>query len=73
MAAKSQEGVGDPSFLKALEIITRDITKLDNIAEVVSLTNLRIFQNKGKLFGNYPVVVPPVKTFPSLTPSNWRR
>ena len=56
VAAKSQEGVGDPSFLKALEIITRNITQLDNIAEVVSLTNLRIFQNKGKLFGNYPVV-----------------
>jgi predicted RND superfamily exporter protein len=56
VAAKYEKGVGDPQFLKALDTITRDVTALDNIAEVVSLTNLRVFQNKGKLFGNYPVV-----------------
>ena len=56
VAAKTERGVGDPHFLKALDTITRNVTDLDNIAEVVSLTNLRIFQNKGKLFGNYPVV-----------------
>jgi uncharacterized protein len=56
VAAKSEQGVGDPAFLKALDTITRDVTGLDNIAEVVSLTNLKIFQNKGKLFGNYPVL-----------------
>jgi len=55
-AAKSEQGVGDPKFLKALDTITRRVSQLDNIAEVVSLTNLRIFQNKGKVFGNYPVV-----------------
>jgi len=56
VAAKFEKGVGDPHFLKALDAITRDVTALDNIAEVVSLTNLKVFQNKGKLFGNYPVL-----------------
>ena len=56
VAAKFEKGVGDPHFLKAFDVITNDLTALDNIAEVVSLTNLRIFQNRGKVFGNYPVI-----------------
>jgi len=56
VAAKSEGGVNNPRFLKALETITHNVTDLDNIAEVVSLSNLQIFQNKGKLFGNYPVI-----------------
>ncbi len=49
--------VTDPPFLNSLEIITGALEKLPNTSEVVSLTNLRFFQEKNKRFGNYPVLV----------------
>jgi len=56
VAIKTAEGIDNTVFLKSLQEMTKEIEKLDKIAEVVSLSTLRIFQKRGELFGNYPVV-----------------
>ncbi len=52
-----KSGVTDPRFLNSLESITEALGKIPNASEVVSLTNLRFFQEKNKRFGNYPVLL----------------
>lgn len=54
VALKSDRGATDPAMLQAVQKITRDLEQLDSVAEVVSLTNLKVFQKRGELFGNYP-------------------
>lgn len=56
VAIKNDRGASDPSMLKALQAITTGLEGMDDIAEVVSLSNVRLFQQKRKLFGNYPIV-----------------
>ncbi len=53
---KNESGVNSDRMLKALAAITAKIGKLNRIDEVISLSTLKLFQKKGKLFGNYPVV-----------------
>jgi uncharacterized protein len=60
-------GVTDPRFLNSLELITAALEKIPNASEVVSITNLRFFQEKNKRFGNYPVLVKTEGT-PGLPP-----
>ncbi|HMK35951.1 MAG TPA: efflux RND transporter permease subunit [Desulfomonilaceae bacterium] len=56
VAARNEMGVADPRMLEASERLTRELEQSEKIAEVISLSNMRVFQKKGELFGNYPVV-----------------
>lgn len=56
VALKSPSGAEDPAMLSALAKITQGLESLDKIEEVVSLSNIKLFQKKGELFGNYPVL-----------------
>jgi uncharacterized protein len=56
VAIKSKEPVADQNFLTALASITSEISKLDKVDQVFSITNLRFFQKKGETFGNYNFV-----------------
>ena len=57
LAAIHSEGeTPDNRLLTSLRAITRTLEKSDKIAEVISLANLKLFQRKGELFGNYPVL-----------------
>jgi hypothetical protein len=46
----------DYRLLTGLRSITGTLEKSDKIAEVISLSNLKLFQTKGEKFGNYPVL-----------------
>lgn len=56
VALKSASGTSRSQMLDALAKITRKIESRDKVEEVISLSNLRLFQKKGELFGNYPVL-----------------
>lgn len=56
IAIRNPKGVADDNFLQNLADITSKLEQFDKIAETVSLTNLKVFQKKGAVFGNYPVV-----------------
>lgn len=56
VAIHSEREAPDSRLLTGLQSITRTLEKSTKIAEVVSLSNLKLFQAKGKLFGNYPVL-----------------
>jgi len=57
VAIKTLSGVRDPEVLKSLLSITTELKDLDEIATVVSLTNLKFFQERKGIFSNYPVLV----------------
>jgi|GEM_PF-214881 len=54
LVLKGDQGGMSPALLEALQKITRELEQQDKITEVVSLTNLKVFQKRGDLFGNYP-------------------
>lgn len=54
LALKSDQGATSPAMLEALQKITRELEQQDKVTEVVSLANLKVFQKRGDLFGNYP-------------------
>ena len=56
VAIHSKQEIIDSRLLTSLREITRTLEKNDKIAKVISLSNLKLFQARGKLFGNYPVV-----------------
>jgi len=56
VAINSESGAGDPRFLRSLDDITRRLGSLDEVSEVISLANLRVFQQKGKKLGILPVM-----------------
>jgi len=56
VAIHSERESPDYRLLTGLQAITRTLEKSDKIAEVVSLSNLKLFQTKGEMFGNYPVL-----------------
>ena len=56
VAIHSKQETVDSDLLTSLEQITRTLEKNDKIPEVISLSNLKLFRARGKLFGNYPVV-----------------
>ncbi|MFH0821353.1 MAG: MMPL family transporter [Pseudomonadota bacterium] len=43
--------------LNALEKLTNAVEKMGSVAEVLSPTNLKMFQKKGGLFGSYPIIM----------------
>jgi predicted RND superfamily exporter protein len=72
VAIHSNSKASDYRLLTGLQSITGTLEKSDKIAEVISLSNLKLFQTKGEKFGNYPVL--PVKDgkpeFPD--PTRWQ-
>ena len=56
IAIKDESGAGQASIEKAVAAITREIEGLGRIEEVVSATNVKLFQEKGGVFGSYPVL-----------------
>jgi len=56
IAARNPMGWSSSKMLESLQRITREIEELDNVREVISLANLRIFQKQGDVFGNYSVI-----------------
>ncbi len=42
--------------LDAVQQITPELENIDGISETVSLSTIKLFQKKGELFGNYPVI-----------------
>ena len=56
VAIHSEREAPDYRLLNGLQSITTDLEKSDKIAEVISLSNLKLFQTKGEKFGNYSVM-----------------
>ena len=56
IAIHSEREASDYRLLTGLRSITGTLEKSDKIAEVISLSNLKLFQTKGEKFGNYPVL-----------------
>ena len=56
VAIHSEREASDYRLLTGLQSITGTLEKSDKIAEVISLSNLKLFQTKGEKFGNYPVL-----------------
>jgi len=54
VALKSDKGATDSAMLAAVREISRELEQLEGVTEVISLTNLKVFQKKGKRFGSYP-------------------
>ncbi len=53
---RNEQEAGTPAMLKALETITRQLEQSPRIVEVVSLANLRLFQEKKGKFGSFHVL-----------------
>ena len=53
-ALKNTLGANDPRVLSSLKRITHDFGRVDKVAEVLSLANLRMFQKRDGLLGNFP-------------------
>lgn len=56
VALKQDREARDPEVLKTILVITEKLKGLDNVTEVVSLSNLKCFSERKGLFGIYPVV-----------------
>lgn len=50
-----RQGISDPGFLRALRRITASLEKFPEIAQVISLANLKVFREQDGIFGNYPL------------------
>jgi uncharacterized protein len=55
-AIKTNKGVNDPEFLKSLGVITGKLESFEEVARVLSLSNLRFFQERKGVFSNYPLL-----------------
>lgn len=56
VAVKGPARIDDPEMLKRLASMTEDLEKIDKIVQVVSLANLKVFQEREGIFGSYPLV-----------------
>jgi uncharacterized protein len=53
---RNQLGAGDPRVLAGLGAVTDTLREMDKIAEVMSLSTVKMFQKRGTRLGNYPVL-----------------
>jgi len=58
VAIKNERGVADPRVLSGLQAVTQQFEHRDKITEVVSLANIKLFQERNGLYGNYPLLIP---------------
>lgn len=56
IAIKSKAGASDPTVLKALESMTRELEGNEEIVEVLSLSSPLLFEERKGKFGNYSLV-----------------
>jgi len=56
VAIRSPRVSDEPAMLQAVQEITLRLEHLDKLVEVISLANLKIFQKRGNVFGNYPIL-----------------
>lgn len=52
---KTLAGILDPQTLDMVDSLTRKLEQVEGVSEVISLTNLRLFQERGGSFGNFPL------------------
>lgn len=52
---KTRAGILDPQTLDMVDSLTRKLEQVEGVSEVISLTNLRLFQERGGSFGNFPL------------------
>jgi len=57
LAIKNEATTRDQGVLTALDAITNQLSKLDKVAEVISITNIEGFRKVGGEVGNYPIVL----------------
>ncbi len=55
-AIHNKQGTIDSQLLTSLQEITRTLERNGKFAEVISLTNLKVFQTRDKRSGNFPVL-----------------
>ncbi len=53
---RNKLGAGDPRVLAGLKAVTDKLREMDKIADVVSLSTVKLFQKRGKRLGNYPIL-----------------
>ena len=56
VAIKSPRGADDPVLLKALKTLTSKLGAFPEVAQVLSLADLKLFRERKGMFGNSPVV-----------------
>ena len=56
VAIHNDEGVKQPSFLKALATISSELDAFPEISQVLSVSNLKVFRERKGIFGNYPLM-----------------
>lgn len=56
IAVKTARDVRDPRILSALRKITDSVEEIPEVGRVISVTNLKMVQNRKGVFGSYPVV-----------------
>jgi predicted RND superfamily exporter protein len=52
---KTEDGIFNTKTLDMVDTLTRALEQVDGVSEVISLTNLRIFQERNGSFGNLPL------------------
>ncbi len=53
IAVKTPKGVNDPRALKLVDSLTSNLEKYDRLTEVISLSNVKLFRQKGDVFGSF--------------------
>lgn len=56
VVVKGTGRVDDPDTLKRIEAVTDELEKTDKIVQVISLSNLKVFQEREGVFASYPLM-----------------
>ena len=55
VVVKTRLGIFDSKTLDVIDSLTRKVEAIDGVSEVISLSNLRVFQERNGSFGNLPL------------------
>jgi uncharacterized protein len=72
---KTRAGILDSQNLNMVDSLTRKLEQVEGVSEVISLTNLRFFQERAGSFGNFPLferVQGKIKPILQSSPANLR-
>jgi predicted RND superfamily exporter protein len=56
IAIKSEKGASDSHLLKAIDTISKRLKERPELAHVVSLSTIKVFDEKDGIFGSYPLI-----------------
>lgn len=56
IAIKSDTGASSPHLLKAIDTVSKKLKERPELAQVVSLSTLKVFDEKDGIFGSYPLM-----------------